>query len=571
MNDFTLQIITYFLIATTFIVVTLNVIQYFRNNGLKKDIDELELQKNKVISAPIMTEISKVELLSKNEVIESRVKGWQERYDNIKNKDIPSINDLLLEADFLLEKRKYLDIAKLIANIEMRLYEARSRTDHILSEIQEITLSEEKNRQILTSLKSSYRSLLQTFVNAKDDYGDISNSIELQFENIERRFQDFEKSMEANDYDEVSHIVRAIDEMIKHMQVVVDEVPSIVITTTMIIPKRVSEVQKTYGQMQSEGFQLDFLNVEYNLEEINKKINEIMDRVKVLNLGEVVFELKTFMEYFDNLFNDFEREKLTKKVFEESIITFKTKMVKLNRIVNEFYDQLSLLKKNYSLSKEELDSLDSVSDDLSNLNVDFKALSDTIRTKAFPYSKLSKELDGLALKLSKIEEALESIVSSLGSMKDDEVRAREQFDDINEFLKKAKYKMREYKLPIVPNTYFIQLKESQNSIREIANELDKKPINIEILNTRVDTARDLVLKLFNTTNEMVKTSMLAEMAIVYGNRYKSGKIKIEEGLNRAEILFIRGDYKRSLEIAINTIDIVEPGFYRHLLTLYEGE
>jgi hypothetical protein len=33
------------------------------------------------------------------------------------------------------------------------------------------------------------------------------------------------------------------------------------------------------------------------------------------------------------------------------------------------------------------------------------------------------------------------------------------------------------------------------------------------LNTRVDTARDLVLKLFNTTNEMVKTSMLAEMAL----------------------------------------------------------
>ena len=105
-------------------------------------------------------------------------------------------------------------------------------------------------------------------------------------------------------------------------------------------------------------------------------------------------------------------------------------------------------------------------------------------------------------------------------MKDDEVRAKEQLIDINKFLVKAKGKMREYKLPIVPNNYFIQLKEAQNAIKEVTNELNKKPIDINTLNTRVDTARDLVLKLYNFTNEMVKTSMLAEMAIVYGNRYR---------------------------------------------------
>jgi septation ring formation regulator len=122
----------------------------------------------------------------------------------------------------------------------------------------------------------------------------------------------------------------------------------------------------------------------------------------------------------------------------------------------------------------------------------------------------------------------------------------------------------------VPNNYFIQLKEAQNAIKEVTNELNKKPIDINTLNTRVDTARDLVLKLYNFTNEMVKTSMLAEMAIVYGNRYRSVKTKIEDGLSRAEIFFIRGEYKRALETAINTIDIVEPGFYRNLLNFYES-
>jgi septation ring formation regulator len=571
MNGITLENVTYFLIVLTFIIASLGIMKHLKSNKLKKQIDELELEKNKVIGAPIITELSKVEVLGKNNAIEARVKGWENRFNKVKNEDISSINDSLLEADFLLDKKKYKDVYKKIIDIEMRLYEARSKTDHILNEIQEITLSEEKNREILTNLKSSYRTLLQTFENAKEDYGDIATYVELQFENIERRFQDFERAMEENDYDEISHIIRAIDDMVKHMQVVIEEVPSIVITTTLIIPKRITEVLQTYETMQSEGYQLDFLNVEYNIDEINKKISDITDRVKVLNLEDVVFELKTFIEYFDNLFNDFEREKLTKKVFEESLVAFKTKMVRLNRIVNEFYDQLTVLKKNYSLSKEELDLLDTLSSDLGEINIDFKALSDTVRTKVFPYSKLSKELDVLALRLSKIEERLESIISSLGSMKDDEVRAKEQFVDISNFLMKAKSRMREYKLPVVPNNYFIQLKEAGTAMKEITVELEKKPIDIDILNTRVDTARDLVLKLYNTTNEMVKTSQLAELAIVYGNRYKSSKTKIEEGLNRAEMYFIKGDYKRSLEIAINAIDIVEPGFYHHLLTLYEKE
>jgi septation ring formation regulator EzrA len=103
MNGLTLQIITYFLLAITFIVATLNIIQYTKNVKLKNKIDELELEKNKVISAPIVNELSKVELLVKNEVIEIRVKGWQERFENIKNKEIPLINDLILEADFLFK------------------------------------------------------------------------------------------------------------------------------------------------------------------------------------------------------------------------------------------------------------------------------------------------------------------------------------------------------------------------------------------------------------------------------------------------------------------------------------
>ena len=42
-------------------------------------------------------------------------------------------------------------------------------------------------------------------------------------------------------------------------------------------------------------------------------------------------------------------------------------------------------------------------------------------------------------------------------MQDDERRAREQLRDMASLLDNSKLKIREYKLPIIPNNYFIQL------------------------------------------------------------------------------------------------------------------
>ena len=112
---------------------------------------------------------------------------------------------------------------------------------------------------------------------------------------------------------------------------------------------------------------------------------------------------------------------------------------------------------------------------------------------------------------------------------------------------------------------------SESAIKEIINELNKKPIVTEVLNTRVDTARDLVFKLFTQTKEMMKTAMFAEMAIVYGNRYRSDAEELDKNLSYSEVLFHKGEYQKSLEVSINALNRIEPGIYDKLLKLYENE
>ena len=548
---------------------TLNIIEYSSKKRYKHEVENLDIEKNQVIDAPIMTELSKVENLTKVKSIDEKYNVWKNEIDKIKEFSNKDLNDMIIEADFLIDQKSYKDYIKKRTNIEIRLYEMEELKARLLEEIKEITLSEERNRVTITDLKTKFRNTVKIFEDTKIDFEPVDKTIELQIENIEKMFQDFEMCMEKEDYIEANKMVSVLNGLISHLETIIDEIPGALLMALNIIPKRLTDLKIEYQKMIRKGYQLDYLNVEYNIEEIEKKIQDIMAKIRVLNLEDAVFDLKTMLEYTDSVFNDFEKEKIARKSFEESVNIFKSKAYKINDFMNKLSGRVKDAKYNYKLSETELISLDSLNEDLLILEEDFTKLYDTTKTSSFPYTRLTKELEMLIIKLSEIEEKLDKYIESIGNMQEDEKRAREQLTDMTSLLESSKHKMREYKLPIIPNNYFIELKEANEAIREIVKELDKKPINIDVLNTRVDTARDLVFKIHNTSNELIKTAQLAETAIIYGNRYRTKKQYVDDGLNKAEILFIKGEYKKSLELSLNTIDIIEPGIYKKLLNLYE--
>ena len=212
---------------------------------------------------------------------------------------------------------------------------------------------------------------------------------------------------------------------------------------------------------------------------------------------------------------------------------------------------------NYNLSDEEINKFSLLNKNLERINKDYKILVEQGKMKTFAYSKLVDELDGLSLKLSRLQDDLDYQLRSITSMKDDEYRAKEQLATIEDLLKKSKYRLKSYKIPVIPSSYYIELNEAQDAIREIVKELQKKPIVIKILNIRVDTARDLVFKIYNKTNDMIKLANSAEKIIVYGNRYRSTYEEIDIALSKAEELFKRGKYKESLELSKRSLSFVD--------------
>ena len=551
MNRVTGIIALVFIVVMILLYVLILIIKNNKKKYLLSIIDKLNTEKNLIISAGLITELSKSKKLINNKKTEKEVEEWQSRFDEIENVDLPRLNDELIEIEGYVDEKDYQSAYKALNKTEKDIFHVNAKSVSLLGEIKELTESEERNREVITKLKSVYREIVFKYNKNKNDYSNVQNRIELQFENIGK-------------------IVKVLDDMINNISIVIEEAPTIVMMATMILPKKMKDIKTLSTRMINDGYNLEYLNIDYNIEETNKKIGEIMDRLNVLNLQDSIFELKTLLDYYEGLYNDFDAEKRGKKEYERGIINISERLSKTSSIVRNLYAEIGNIKDTYDLTEDEVKVIDEINKDLISVKDSFKLINDRTLSRVMPYSKLSNECELIAVNLSKVEDKLETTLKNLGSLKEDEARARDQLYEIKNIINNSKYKIKDYNLPIIPDRFYVELKEAYDAVKEINIEIEKKPISIKTLNLRVDTARDLALKLYQTASTTTKTAAMAEMAIVYGNRYLSSNREVEEGLKASTVLFEKGEYKDSLEKVLNTLNIVEPGIHKKLLSKMES-
>ena len=557
MDSFLLITISALILAIILIIITVFIIKNNQSKKYKNEITKLDTEKNSLLGVPVLSEISKVKELVKTDNLKAKMDDWDATFKLIRDDKIPSLTDSISDADFLIDRKEYKEATRKIANIEMELKVLKKMAENLLDEVKVITQSEERNRTLITKLKIVYREGQNKFERTKKEYGEVAIFVETEFERIDKLFAEFERAMDNNDYVTVEKRINMLEDKITHMGKLLEDAPTIVLMATVMVPNKIEEATTYYYRMQRDGYPLDYLNVEYNIKEIRNKLENIMTNLKNLEMGDSLIELKTFMDYFNGLYNDFDKEKECKDIFKQNIKELWYKIDNINKIVRDIYLQIDDIKYNYNLSDSDINKFSLLNKNLEKINKDYKILAEQGKMRTFAYSKLVDELDGLSLKLSRLQDDLDYQLRSITSMKDDETRAREQLATIEELLKKSKYKLKDHKIPVIPSSYYIELTEAQDAIREIVKELEKKPIVIKILNIRVDTARDLVFKIYNKTNDMIKTVSLSEEMIVYGNRYRSSYEEIDIALTKAEELFRRGKYKESLDLSTKSLSFID--------------
>ena len=106
MDNLAIIIVTYIIVILLLVFIVYTILRNKRNKKIKEEIENLDREKNEIESAPVISELAKLETIIKNEKMEERYKAWFNIFDKVRTEDIPKINDMITDLD-MSNKRNY--------------------------------------------------------------------------------------------------------------------------------------------------------------------------------------------------------------------------------------------------------------------------------------------------------------------------------------------------------------------------------------------------------------------------------------------------------------------------------
>ena len=81
-------------------------------------------------------------------------------FDDIEKNDMPRLTDELIEVENYCLDKDYQNSIKSLDKAEKDIFHVKAKSLYLLSEIKELTESEDRNREAITKLKSIYREIV---------------------------------------------------------------------------------------------------------------------------------------------------------------------------------------------------------------------------------------------------------------------------------------------------------------------------------------------------------------------------------------------------------------------------
>src|SRR5699024_5174523 len=110
--------------------------------------------------------------------------------------------------------------------------------------------------------------------------------------------------------------------------------------------------------------------------------------LNVLNIEDSLFELKTMLDYFDSIYNEFDKEKISKKIYSDYIRTVLIKITKLTKINNTLLKKLKDIKYSYDLNDEDVEIVFKIKEELAEERGEYDDVVEAGRAHEASYSHL---------------------------------------------------------------------------------------------------------------------------------------------------------------------------------------
>jgi septation ring formation regulator len=553
-----------YVIAGIILILILFLIGVLSRKKYYKEIDRFEAWKVDIMNRPIPEELSKVKQLNMTGQTEELFEGWRQGWDEIVAVQLPDIEELLFDAEEYTDKFRFNKTKETLARIDGVLSETEMKIEKILQELNELVGSEEKNREQIESLKEEYRVSKKQLLAYRHTYGQAAKKIEAVLDTLAKEIEQFNELTDGGNYLDARKIVLNIGEEMKAIAYKMESIPKLTTDCENILPSQLSELEAGYIEMKEQGYILDHIEVDKEVNELNGTLAGFTERLQSLEVEEVEEGLQEIKSKVEMLYDLLEKEVHARHFILQYKDETTEGLIKAKEENDDIQYEMNLVQQGYHLHESDLKAPQELQKKIIQLSKRHELIMNKVESNQTAYSAMSDELKEIRSGLEALNVEQSEFAVFLQNLRKDELTTREKISDLKKTVAEASRMISKSNVPGLPADYDDLLNEVHRKIEQVNASLTEKPLNMKFIQETLLEASDTVDHFFNKTQELIENVLLAEKSIQYGNRYRSKYDSVREGLQVAEEAFRQYDYRKALEEAATTIEKVEPGALKRI-------
>ncbi|WP_338449124.1 septation ring formation regulator EzrA [Niallia oryzisoli] len=542
---------------------------FFMKKKFYKETDRLESWKIDITTRPVLDELQKVKQLNMNGETEERFERWRNTWDEIITVQLPDLEELLFDAEEHIDKYRFKKAKVVQTEISSVLENIEEKMKQLLDELQELVGSEEKNRLEIEDLKEVYRESKKTLLAHRYSFGKMEKSLEKRLEEVSKKFSDFDEKTTNGNYLQAREIVVSIHNCLEKTKRDMEIIPNLLMECQSTIPSQLHELTEGYKEMHTEGYVLDHIQAEKEVERISLELAETFGKIEVSDMEEIQEKVVNWKESIDTVYDLLEKEVMAKHEISQRDREILDMLQSAKKVNSELNHEIAHVQESYHLQDADLEVVKSLAKQLDQLFKRYELLEYKMDENLTAYSHLSMDMTAVKEMLDILVAEQAAFSQKLLALRKEELAARDKVKDLKKKVAETIRLISNSNVPGVSEDFKDLLEDAHDSIKDVIKKLNDKPLDIPVVQEYLELAVLTVEKVTKETEELFEMVKLAERVIQYGNRYRSRYASVDKALKEAESLFRSFEYKEAFEVASAAIERVDPGALKRLEELLE--
>ncbi len=537
---------------------------YFFKKKYFKEIDRLEAWKADIMNRPVLEELSKVKQLNMTGETEELFENWRRDWDEVTTAYLPEVEELLFDAEDYVDKYRFKKSKETQRKIAAKLTEVEEAIKKILYELNDLVGSEEKNRVEIEEIKEAYRKQKKALLAHRHMYGKAAGKLEGVLDQVLETVQQYEEETENGNYLNARELVLSIKAQLASLSYQMEALPRLMVESQTSIPSQIAELKEGYQEMLEQGYILDHIQFDLEMERVEKELELYKEQLANGEAEAVEQGIADLNDNINVLYDLLEKEVLAKQYILKNEEKLREEIGNAEYEQEKLRSETAIVQHTYHVNEKEVDSQRKLEKQIAQIAKRYELLILKIEENSTASTLIHEEMKKLDEQLHELDEEQKTFSAKIQALRKDEIDARESLADLRKKMIETSRLLTKSNLPGIPEEYKAIVYEAKESMDDVNQKLEEKPLDMAAVYVYLEKAVENVSRVHDKTKQLIENMYLAEKVIQYGNRYRSSHPAVGERLREAEEEFRNFAYEQALEIAAAAIEKVEPGVLQRM-------